>query len=163
MKRCIARSFVFTLFLFSLVTLSFTAQAQSLWLGNNGTASQGLLRVTTTGTTLGTTPSLAATGIASNGKFLFVSDSAGNISKVDLVTGAVIGSPTQVLCLSNLCSDMAFDGQFLWRITRDGVLQKINPNTLSLIQEVLLDVLDPFEFNLLIGVGLTWDGTRLIG
>ncbi len=119
MKRCISGVFVLRFVLFFLLTYSFSASAQSLWLGNDGTASLGVLHVNTSGATLGLpTPNLAATGIASDGAVLFVSDSAGNITKVNLATGAILGSPTQVAC--NDCRDMAFDGQFLWRLTHSG-------------------------------------------
>ena len=117
----------------------------------------------TLGATLSTTPNLAATGIASDGTVLYVSDSAGNITKINLATEA-ISSPTPLAC-SGPCKDMAFDGQFLWRITQNNRLQKIDPATLILVQpEIELKVpLDPREVNTYLGSGLTWDGTSLIG
>lgn len=140
-----------------LLCLPFVAQAgafdNTLWLGNNKTASLGVLNVTRDGKILRQVRNTEATGIAidaTKNRIYFGTD-VGNITGRDLNSPAVprvaFNSPVTV------ANDMAFDGKYIWRTdTGNREVQKIDPATGAVV----------FSFTPSVYViGIAWDGQNL--
>lgn len=125
----------------------------SLWLGNNKEANQGVLNVDRNGKILRRIFNTEATGIAidTSKNLIFFGIQTGKITARDLNNPAL---PIRTLNPPvSAASDMAFDGKFLWRTDVDNrTVQKIDPTTGSVVFSFVPDFYV---------IGIAWDGRYL--
>jgi hypothetical protein len=134
-----------------------TAFDNSLWIGNDISVSLPVLNTDRAGNVLRQINApIPTSGIAidlsSNTIFTGGNFGSAAITPRDLTTLAISGP--SFTPATNFQEDMAFDGTYIWRISSQHILEKIDPITGNLIQSIAFTLAGPAT------LGLAWDGSN---
>lgn len=149
--------------LFSIVSLSMTLNADSLWLASDGAAFEA--HVDTTGGPINSIALPGITGFAWDGSILYASNAfTGDINRLD-ANGNVILPSFNAPFTTSFGEDMAWDSKthHLWRVEHSpGSISEIDPTTGAIIHNYPLITTDPGALlsGTLGGLGIAYDSKR---